>query len=192
MSRLEQLAAGTRTVFVKINTALRPLGKLFDRVVPPYDQRIDLAAKLIGREEPVDSAVVRHFLEIQLLISLIAIPLGIILASVYNSGYMWVITIMGLYLFFTAYEMEEIIVSTYRIMVRRIGLLERILKIPSDEEHALEHVISISVGRAPVNLPLFIFSLPGFVVLTSVGGRNPQPIASRQWSAGFLPSRFQG
>jgi hypothetical protein len=34
--------------------------------------------------------------------------------------------------------------------------------------------------------------LPGFVVLTSVGGRNPQPIASRQWSAGFLPGRCQG
>jgi hypothetical protein len=35
-------------------------------------------------------------------------------------------------------------------------------------------------------------NLPGFVVLTSVGGRNPQPIASRQWGSGFLPSRFQG
>ncbi|TWU23759.1 DUF1501 domain-containing protein [Bythopirellula polymerisocia] len=35
-------------------------------------------------------------------------------------------------------------------------------------------------------------SLPGFVVLVSVGGRSPQPIASRQWSAGFLPSQFQG
>ncbi|MEZ6131771.1 MAG: DUF1501 domain-containing protein [Planctomycetaceae bacterium] len=34
--------------------------------------------------------------------------------------------------------------------------------------------------------------LPGFIVLTSVGGRNPQPIASRQWSAGFLPSQYQG
>ena len=34
--------------------------------------------------------------------------------------------------------------------------------------------------------------LPGFVVLSSVGGRNPQPIASRQWASGFLPSRFQG
>ncbi|MFM1558705.1 MAG: DUF1501 domain-containing protein [Roseibacillus sp.] len=34
--------------------------------------------------------------------------------------------------------------------------------------------------------------LPGFVVLTSVGGRNPQPIAARQWGAGMLPSRFQG
>ena len=34
--------------------------------------------------------------------------------------------------------------------------------------------------------------LPGFVVLTSVGGRNPQPIASRQWSSGFLPSQYQG
>ena len=35
-------------------------------------------------------------------------------------------------------------------------------------------------------------SLPGFVVLSSVGGRDPQPINSRQWNNGFLPSRFQG
>ncbi|MFN9720638.1 MAG: DUF1501 domain-containing protein [Planctomycetota bacterium] len=35
--------------------------------------------------------------------------------------------------------------------------------------------------------------LPGFVVLVSTGpGRPPQPIAARQWSSGFLPSRFQG
>jgi hypothetical protein len=35
--------------------------------------------------------------------------------------------------------------------------------------------------------------LPGFVVLVSQGGgRSPQPIAARQWSSGFLPSRFQG
>ncbi|QOV91023.1 DUF1501 domain-containing protein [Humisphaera borealis] len=36
-------------------------------------------------------------------------------------------------------------------------------------------------------------NLPGFVVLTSAGrGGQMQPISSRQWSAGFLPSRFQG
>ncbi|MCG8586541.1 MAG: DUF1501 domain-containing protein [Pirellulales bacterium] len=35
-------------------------------------------------------------------------------------------------------------------------------------------------------------SLPGFVVLTSVGGGQSQPIAARQWHSGFLPSRFQG
>jgi len=29
-------------------------------------------------------------------------------------------------------------------------------------------------------------------VLVSVGGGQDQPIASRQWSSGFLPSRFQG
>jgi hypothetical protein len=35
--------------------------------------------------------------------------------------------------------------------------------------------------------------LPGFVVLVSHGGgRSPQPISIRQWSAGFLPSQFQG
>ncbi len=34
--------------------------------------------------------------------------------------------------------------------------------------------------------------LPGFIVLTSEGGRNPQPISSRQWHSGFLPGRHQG
>ncbi len=35
-------------------------------------------------------------------------------------------------------------------------------------------------------------NLPGYVVLTSVGGGQSQPIAARQWHSGFLPSRFQG
>jgi hypothetical protein len=34
--------------------------------------------------------------------------------------------------------------------------------------------------------------LPGFIVMTSIGGGQSQPIASRQWHSGFLPSRFQG
>ncbi len=35
-------------------------------------------------------------------------------------------------------------------------------------------------------------NLPGYVVMTSVGGGQSQPIASRQWHSGFLPSQFQG
>ena len=35
-------------------------------------------------------------------------------------------------------------------------------------------------------------NLPGFVVLTSEGGGQSQPIAARQWHSGFLPSQFQG
>jgi hypothetical protein len=36
-------------------------------------------------------------------------------------------------------------------------------------------------------------SLPGFVVLTSLGGHGQaQPIAARQWHCGFLPSNLQG
>lgn len=36
-------------------------------------------------------------------------------------------------------------------------------------------------------------SLPGFVVLVSQGkGGGAQPVSARQWSSGFLPSRFQG
>jgi Protein of unknown function (DUF1501) len=34
--------------------------------------------------------------------------------------------------------------------------------------------------------------LPGFVVMISQGPGPDQPISARQWSSGFLPSRFQG
>src|SRR5437899_1755476 len=35
-------------------------------------------------------------------------------------------------------------------------------------------------------------NLPSFVVLTSKSTQGVQPIANRQWSAGFLPGRCQG
>lgn len=34
--------------------------------------------------------------------------------------------------------------------------------------------------------------LPGFVVLTSLGGRSPQPISNRMWHNGFLEPKYQG
>jgi hypothetical protein len=34
--------------------------------------------------------------------------------------------------------------------------------------------------------------LPGFVVLTSMGKSGVQPVSARQWSSGFLPTRFEG
>ncbi len=35
-------------------------------------------------------------------------------------------------------------------------------------------------------------NLPGFVVMVSTIGRSPQPLSSRQWHSGFLPSQHQG
>jgi len=35
-------------------------------------------------------------------------------------------------------------------------------------------------------------NLPGYVVMVSKGNFPDQPISARQWSAGFLPSKFQG
>ena len=48
-------------------------------------------------------------------------------------------------------------------------------------------------GSIMVLVPNRTDDLPGFVVLTSIGGRNPTADSlKRQWSAGFLPSRYQG
>ena len=71
-------------------------------------------------------------------------------------------------------------------------------QINHDPAHTFMNTGSIVSGRPSmgswVNYGLGSINenLPGFVVLTSVGGRNPQPIASRQWSSGFLPSHLQG
>jgi hypothetical protein len=35
-------------------------------------------------------------------------------------------------------------------------------------------------------------NLPGFIVLTSQGRGGAQPVSARQWSSGFLPTKFQG
>lgn len=72
-------------------------------------------------------------------------------------------------------------------------------QINHDPAHTLMNTGSIIAGRpsmgswALYGLGAEADNLPGFVVLMSSGkGGQMQPIAARQWSAGFLPSRFQG
>ena len=72
-------------------------------------------------------------------------------------------------------------------------------QINHDPAHTIMNTGSIIPGRPSMGswvlygLGAEADDLPGFVVLLSSGrGGQMQPIASRQWSAGLLPSRFQG
>ncbi len=72
-------------------------------------------------------------------------------------------------------------------------------QINHDPAHTLMNTGSIITGRPSMGswvlygLGSEADNLPGFVVLVSSGkGGQMQPIAARQWSSGFLPSRFQG
>jgi uncharacterized protein DUF1501 len=72
-------------------------------------------------------------------------------------------------------------------------------QINHDPAHTLMNTGSIIAGRPSMGswvlygLGAETENLPGFVVLMSAGkGGQMQPIAARQWSAGLLPSRFQG
>jgi len=68
-------------------------------------------------------------------------------------------------------------------------------QINHDPAHAFMNTGSIIKGRPCMGswtlygLGAETEDLPGYVVLMSGGG---QPVSSQQWSAGFLPSRFQG
>jgi hypothetical protein len=72
-------------------------------------------------------------------------------------------------------------------------------QINHDPAHTFMNSGSIMTGRPSAGswvlygLGAEAENLPGFVVLVSQGrGGQMQPIAARQWSAGILPSKFQG
>jgi hypothetical protein len=71
-------------------------------------------------------------------------------------------------------------------------------QINHDPAHAFMNSGSIIKGRPSMGSWLLYGlgseteNLPGFIVLTSAGKSGQQPVSARQWSAGFLPSKFQG
>ncbi len=71
-------------------------------------------------------------------------------------------------------------------------------QINHDPAHAFMNSGSIIKGRPSMGSWLLYGlgaetdDLPGFVVFTSAGRSGVQPVSARQWSNGFLPSRFQG
>lgn len=71
-------------------------------------------------------------------------------------------------------------------------------QINHDPAHAFMNAGSIIKGRPSMGSWLMYGlgseaeDLPGYVVLVTKGKEGAQPISARQWSAGFLPSRFQG
>ena len=71
-------------------------------------------------------------------------------------------------------------------------------QINHDPAHTFMNTGSIIPGRPSMGSWLLYGlgaesdELPGYVVMTSLGGGQDQPVAARQWHSGFLPSRFQG
>lgn len=71
-------------------------------------------------------------------------------------------------------------------------------QINHDTAHAFMNTGSIIKGRPSMGswllygLGCATDELPGFVVMTSAGKTGQQPVSARQWSSGFLASKFQG
>jgi hypothetical protein len=71
-------------------------------------------------------------------------------------------------------------------------------QINHDTAHAFMNTGSIIKGRPSMGSWLLYGlgaeteDLPGYIVLTSAGKTGLQPISSRQWSSGALPSKYQG
>jgi len=149
--------------------------RMLNKVIRPYSPRLPIKEKVVPGENVIDTAVINHYSQTQMLLGLVVFVFGLILFSTIDHFiFSLLMSFLGVLLFFTAYEIEEIYVTSDRLLVRRIGFIERILRIPSDEEHVIKHVVSYYIGRAPMNK---ILVLMGFVPLTILSDNDSSYIA---------------
>lgn len=150
----------------KIFTSLaKYIVKGIDYIIPPYTPLINLEKKLIPKEEKKDYTIIHHYNEIQIIIGFLLAIIGIITGPSIDE-LLWILTILGLILIFTGFEIEEIYITNFRLLVRRIGFIERVIRVPSDEEHLLEHVVSFNIGRAPMNKIITSIAAIGPILIT--------------------------
>lgn len=132
--------------------------KVMRKIFPPFVPRYPIEERLIANEHKVDESMTYHLSELQLGFGILLGVLGLILSLFYFYPGLSVLLTAGL-LILTGFEVEEIIITNKRILIRKVGLVERVLRIPVDEEHLLKHVVSYYVGRAPVNIFLVFASI---------------------------------
>jgi hypothetical protein len=161
MSKIKQISINIYKKTTKV------LGQILNKIIPSYAPRIEIDKKLIPDEIEIDHVEIKHFNEFQILFGLIFTVVFSYLAL----AYYWIlifVVILGLVMLKTGFEIEEIYVTSNRLLIRRIGLLERIIKIPVDEEHIIEHIVTFKLGRAPVQIIIFSLGLlTGFVAIVS-------------------------
>ncbi|MHA2254020.1 MAG: hypothetical protein ACXAD7_26950 [Candidatus Kariarchaeaceae archaeon] len=141
---------------------------VINKLIPSYEPRIEIEKKLVPGEIAKDNTLIRHFSEMQILIGFIVIILGIFAGSII-SLYAYLVLLLGFILVITGFDIEEIYITSKRMLIRHIGFIERIIRIPSDEEHLLEHVVSFTVGRAPMNGIVVFLGASGFLLLLGSG-----------------------
>ncbi|MCY3413820.1 MAG: hypothetical protein INQ03_19405 [Candidatus Heimdallarchaeota archaeon] len=129
--------------------------KLIDTLLRPFVPNLPVKSMLLRDERQVDSVHLIYFEEGQLLVGVLIGFISIIsLFFDIPLFYSLVLLAIGLLVFFTGSVSEEIYLTNQRLLVRRIDLLERIFRVPRDEQYLISQVVSFQVGRAPFNRPL--------------------------------------
>ncbi|MHA2031501.1 MAG: hypothetical protein ACW99Q_19155, partial [Candidatus Kariarchaeaceae archaeon] len=137
------------------------IDSIINRLIPDFAPKLEIDEKLIDDEYSKDYALIRYYSELQILLGISILAIGGIGLAV--DIIFILVCCLGVILILTGFEIEEIYVTNVRLLIRRIGLLERIIRIPSDEEHLLRHVVSFHIGRAPTQKVLMTLAAIGLV-----------------------------
>jgi len=146
---------------------------IFNKLVPNFAPKLKIEEKLMDNEIRKDYAMIKYYSELQILLGTLIFVFGAY-GAIFLNGLYLLVSILGVVLVFTGFDIEEIYVTNIRLLIRRIGLLERIIKVPADEEHLLKHIVSFKIGRAPTHKILMGLAVIGFInEITSTIGNVP-------------------
>ena len=154
---------------MQVDEPVSRLGKIFKSRITRFGNPIDLRKFLLPNEEHLNGKMVIYFDESQIFLGFAVILFSII-------SYFWLhiaalsffIGISGLALMTTGYASEELHITNYRIILRRMDWVDRIFRIPKDSQYILDQIVAFDIRRAPPNrallisgiLPLFLLIFP--------------------------------
>ena len=146
--------------------------KLLSLTIGFYDLETEAKQLLIHEEKLVSSAEIIYFSEILYLSGALSFLTAIILGSlgflfqdlilVFGSSAI-ILSLFTLGLIYSATRIELIFLTTERVVVKHLSIIEKFLRVRREESLTIDQISIISYGRAPWNRGAFISALTGFL-----------------------------
>lgn len=116
---------------------------------------LELRKQLLPNESLLSSKMVIYYSEGQIFLGLFSVLLAFLFVILFSDLLIfWVFAIIGVMLILTGYASEELHITDFRIMVRRMTWVDRFFHIPRDSQYILDEIVSFDIERAPMNMAL--------------------------------------
>jgi len=143
-----------------------PIGRILKARMHSFATPINLRKFLLPNEDHLSSKRVIYFDEWQIFFGFFVMVIAIMILAIWQLLLpTMVLVLVGILLILTGYASEELHITNYRILLRRMNWVDRLFRIPKDSQYLLEEIVAFDIQRAPINTALLIAGLLPFFLL---------------------------